>query len=392
MEIEAKSAENQKVLNRYLVLAFGMIIQLCAGVIYMWSVFRKPVSDYLSWDASLTSSIMLATFVLGIIVGGRFQDKFGPRPVTVAGSVLISLGIILSSLVTIDNPYLIYLTYGVIGGFGDGVLYTTTVSVVQKWFVDKRGFGSGFMVAAFGFSLVIFSPIANAMLKGIGVPNTFLALGLAFLAICLVSSIFIVNPPEGFMPKGYVPAKANVTKKQFYLITLSLALILPAYFILNPLFLSLGTQRGLSESMALLGVMITGIASASGRLITSWLSDLIGRKGAVYMINLITFVSILIMIFAKGVLFIVCIAAIAFGFGGAAGVYPAITADNFGTKHIGLNYGCVMIGFGTSAIVFPLISSYFIKNSEYVWPFLLSALCCLVAMILVYLQKKPSEV
>ncbi|MEL7624295.1 MAG: OFA family MFS transporter [Clostridiales bacterium] len=394
--------ENQ-VKNRYGLLIAGMLIQLCAGIIYMWSVFRGPVAQHLEWEASkagYTSSIMLAVFVLGIILGGKAQDKIGPKPVTAFGSVLISLGMILTSFVTKAAPWLVYITYGIIGGLGTGIVYTATVSVVQKWFPDKRGFATGFMVAAFGFSLVIFAPITNTLLTGIGVPKTLLAFGAIFLAVCVACSLRIDNPPPDYAPPGFVASRMNVTKKQyttgemlktrqFYLISLSLLCILPAYFILNPLFMTLGAERGLSKDLAVLGVMITGVASAAGRLLTSWISDLIGRKQAVYMIILITMLAILTMIVARGPLFLICIAAIAFGFGGAAGVYPAITADNFGTKHMGLNYGCVMVGFGISALLFPIISNHLVKSGSYTTSFILAAATCLIAFILVLLQKRP---
>ncbi len=121
--------------NRYGVLAAGMLIQLCAGIIYMWSVFKGPVANHLEWnpsEASLTSSIMLAAFVFGIIIGGRAQDKAGPKFVTLGGSILTGLGMILTAFVTHRAPRLVYLSYGIIGGFGVGVLYTATVSVIQK--------------------------------------------------------------------------------------------------------------------------------------------------------------------------------------------------------------------------------------------------------------------
>jgi OFA family oxalate/formate antiporter-like MFS transporter len=322
--------------------------------------------------------------------------------VTVAGSVLISLGMILTAFVTKEAPWLVYITYGIIGGLGVGTVYTATVSVIQKWFPDKRGFATGFMVAAFGFSLVIFAPITTSLLAKTSVPSTFITFGIIFLIVCVFCSLRIENPPADYAPPGFVAAKSHATKKQyttsemlktrqFYLITLSLLCILPAYFILNPLFITLGADRGLSKEMAVLGVMITGIASAAGRLITSWISDLIGRKRAVCGIILITMASILTMIIAQGVLFIVCIAAIAFSFGGAAGVYPAITADNFGTKHMGLNYGCVMIGFGISALVFPIISSMLVKSGVYTASFLVAASTCVIALVLVLLQKNPNE-
>ncbi|PYG89734.1 OFA family oxalate/formate antiporter-like MFS transporter [Ruminiclostridium sufflavum DSM 19573] len=392
-----------KVKNRYGVLISGMMIQLCAGIIYMWSVFKGPVAQYLEWDpaqAALTSSIMLAVFVFGIIAGGRAQDKIGPKLVTVAGSILISLGMILTAFITKQAPWLVYITYGIIGGLGVGTVYTATVSVIQKWFPDKRGFATGFMVAAFGFSLVIFAPVTNSLLSETSVPSTFIIFGIIFLVVCVLCSLNIDNPTADYAPAGFVTSKNHASKKQyttsemlrtrqFYLITLSLLCILPAYFILNPLFITLGGERGLSKELAVLGVMITGIASAAGRLVTSWVSDLIGRKCAVFGIIIITMVSILAMIIAHGVMFLVCIAAIAFSFGGAAGVYPAITADNFGTKHMGLNYGCVMVGFGISALVFPIVSSMLVKSGVYTLSFLVAAATCVIAFVLVLLQKNP---
>ncbi len=394
---------DMKVKNRYGVLASGMLIQLCAGIIYMWSVFKGPVSEHLEWEpsqAALTSSIMLTVFVFGIIGGGKIQDKIGPKFVTVAGSVMISLGMILTALVTKQAPWLVYITYGLIGGLGVGTVYTATVSVIQKWFPDKRGFATGFMVAAFGFSLVIFAPITSSMLSKTSVPSTFITFGVTFLIVCVLCSLRIDNPPADYAPPGFVAAKMHTAKKQyttlemlktrqFYLIAVSMLFILPAYFILNPLFITLGAERGLSKELAVLGVMITGIASAAGRLITPWVSDLIGRKRAVYGIILITMVSILTMIIAQKVLFLVCIAAIAFSFGGAAGVYPVITAENFGTKHMGLNYGCVMVGFGISALVFPIISNMLVKSGEYTASFLVAAVSCVISFVLVLLQKSP---
>lgn len=397
METEKRKA------NRYIVLIAGMLIQFCAGIIYMWSVFKAPVTAHLSWDgssASLTSSIMLAMFVAGIIIGGRAQDVMGPRKITVIGSILISLGMILTSFVTKDAPWVIYITYGVVGGFGVGAVYTSTVATIQKWFPDRRGFATGMTVGAFGFSLVVFAPLANMMLARIGVPHTFLIFGIAFLVVCLLSSIKIVAPAT--LPTKDTTAAAPVKKQytlsealktgQLYLILFWLFFILPAYFILNPIFLTLGAQRGLSEAMAVAGVMITGAASAAGRLILTWMSDKTGRKPALALISIITLVSILVMIFAKGALFLVCIALIAFAFGGAAGVSSATTADTFGTKNVGVIYGFVMLGFGGSALLFPALSNVLSKSGSYTSSFIAAAATCVVALVLVIFIKKPADI
>ncbi len=388
--------------NRYLVLAFGMVIQLCAGIIYMWSVFKGPVATHLAWDAAaaaITSSIMLAAFVLGIIFGGRLQDKFGPAPVALLGSVLLGLGMILSSFVPASSPWLIYIFYGVIGGFGVGCVYTTTVSVIQKWFFDKRGFATGMMVAAFGLSLVLFAPVTKTLLANWGVPKTFLAIGITFLVICSVCSLFLANPEV--KPQAGSSAQINVQKqfttkemlktKEFYLLTLSLFFVLPAYFILNPLFMSLGVERGLTEDMAAVGVMITGIASAGGRLFTSWYSDFVGRKIGIMTIAALTLAASLGMIVAQNNVFLICLAVIAFCFGGAASVFAATAADLFGTKHIGLNYGLVMIGFGASALIFPIISTKLAATGVFTYSFIVAAVTCVITLVLAAFLKIPKK-
>lgn len=396
---------NPSTKKRYIVLVCGMLIQFCAGIIYMWSVFKGPVAEYLAWDAgaaALTSSVMLAAFVLGILVGGRAQDRFGPRKVIFVGTVVMAGGMMLTALASAATPWLVYITYGVLGGLGVGGVYTATVAPIQKWFPDKRGFATGMTVSAFGFSLVVFAPLAKTMLAGLGVPATFLIFGGAFLVVCGLCALPMTNPPQGYAPAGYVAKQAVATgkqyttremlkTKQFYLITFSLLLILPAYFILNPLLMTLGVERGLTEELALVGVMVTGIASAAGRLVVSWVSDKMGRKMALYGINLLTLAAILGMIFAQGILFLVCIAVIAFSFGGASGVYAAVTADSFGTQHMGSNYGCAMLGFGVSALVFPLISNSLSGGGDYTLSFVVAAVTCVIALVLVALMKRPEK-
>lgn len=382
--------------NRYLILVVGMILQLCAGILYMWSVFKGPVTAHLSWNdasAKITSSIMLSTFVLGLIIGGRLQDKYSPSPVSLLGSVFLGLGMILSAFVPQSSPWLIYIFYGIIGGFGVGCVYTTTVSVVQKWFPDRRGFATGMLVGAFGFSLVLFAPLTKMLLANWGVPKTFIFLGILFVAICSVCSLFLHNPEttqqggKAVSTQKQYTTKEMLRTKEFYLLTFSMFFLLPAYFILNPLFISLGVERGLSENMAAFGVMLTGVASASGRLLTSWFSDYAGRKAGIATISLITLVAALIMIFAQGVLFLVCIAAIAFSFGGSASVFAATAADLFGTKHMGFNYGCVMVGFGSSALIFQILSN----SLSTTYSFIVAAVGCVITLVLVAGLKIPKK-
>ncbi len=382
--------------NRNLIMIAGVVIQLCAGIIYMWSIFKSPVVSHLNWDsgsATMVSSAMLVSFVFGMILGGRLQSKYGPTKSGVFGSLLMSVGILLSAFVTSEFPALLYLTYSIMGGLGVGIVYTCTTATVQKWFFDKRGFATGVMVGAFGFSLVIFSPLANYLLGTFGVPFTFEVFGISFMAICTIASLFLVSPPDDYAveqkKKMVVVSKAQkqytvremVARRSFYFIVLSMFFVLPAFFILNPQIKTLGIERGLSEDLAVAAVMITGAASAFGRLGITWLSDRIGRIGALYLIIALTAAGIVAMIFAQGSLFLVCIAVIAFGFGGAAGVYITVTADHFGTMNNGTNYGIVSLGFCASALIFQFLSTMVSAEQS----FIVAGVTCAASFICVLL-------
>ncbi len=390
--------------KRYRVLGAGMVIQLCAGIIYGWSVFRGPVAAHLNWDAgaaALTSSVMLSMFVLGIILGGYVQDRIGPKQVTLTGSILIGAGMALTAMVPQSSPWLVYVTYGMIAGLGVGAVYTSTIAAIQKWFPDRRGFASGMIVSAFGLSLVVFAPLSRFMLAEQGVPTTFLVFGIGFLLVCGFCSFFVENPKAGYLPEGYTPAQASgarqyspkemVRTKQFYLLAGAMLFTLPAYFVLNPVFFSLGTQRGLSENLALLAVVITGVSSAAGRLFVAWISDKIGRKTAMISIAIIILVATLMMIGARGFFFLFCIMLISFSFGGSASVYSAMTAESFGTKYGGMNFGLVMLGFCISALVFPMLANRLTAQGSYTIAFIVAASTCVLAIVLVALMKHPSE-
>ena len=388
--------------NKVMPLVSGAIIQLCIGIIYIWSIFQPAVMEYYSWsadNASVTFSIMLATFVLGIVVGGRLNDKKGPRLVVFLGGLMFCAGIFLSSLVPQDMPWLIYLFYGGMAGFGVGAAYTSTISCAQKWFMDKKGFATGVIVCTFGASTVVFTPIVNTLLKNVGVSQTFLTLSIIFLVIILIFGWFVKNPSRKYMDSFALQLPDLSTQKQFtplevlrakpyYLILFGMILLTPAYFIINPLLKSLGELRNLTEAAALAGVMVTGIASAAGRLIAPWLSDRIGRRNVLFLLYIITLVCVLMLTFAQSYLFIVLIAFIAFAFGGA-GVFPAVTADYFGIKNNGVNYGLVMIGFAISGLLFPAIAKIVsVDGIPSAWTFIIPGAACVIGIIVTAALKK----
>ena len=348
------------------VLLAGSFIQLFLGIIYVWSVFVIPVSEFYSWEVAsvkLTSSFMLSFFVVGILAGGKLQVKIGVSRVVLLGGIMLAAGMFVSAFVPKNFAWLIYVTYGIIGGFGVGAGYNANISSAQRWFPKNRGFATGISVCAFGFSTVIFAPLVEFLVKRFALQNTFIILSIAFLIVVLALFSFVKLPDGGstsadasaLLKRKQFTTTEVLKTKEFYFITLSLMLATATFFILNPSFKTLAVERGLDPTIGTLLVMITGVANALGRLGTPLLSDKIGREKAVLTIIAITAVGAASLCFIQGIAFVVVVALIAFCYGGYSGVYPVLTADYFGISNVGSNYGAVMVGFAVSALVFPMI-------------------------------------
>src|SRR5918997_2513237 len=172
--------------GRWWVVVAAVLVQLALGAVYAWSVFNKPLQDQFGWskaEAVLPFEVAIGTIFIGSLIGGRIQDRVGPRPVALGGVVLYSIGIMLASLVSSsDQLWLLVLTYGVLGGIGLGAAYITPIAMLAKWFPDKRGLITGIAVAGFGVGALITPPVAKALLAGTeDKPNVFLPLGIAYL-------------------------------------------------------------------------------------------------------------------------------------------------------------------------------------------------------------------
>jgi len=381
------------------VLVTGSILQLFLGILYVWSVFVNPVSEVYAWDVDsvkLTSSFMLCFFVVGILIGGKLQAKAGAQKIVLTGGLMLAAGMLATAFLTPDVAWLMYVTYGIIGGFGVGAAYNAIISAAQKWFPQNRGFATGVSVCAFGFSTVIFAPLIEALVAQFGLKSTFIILAAAFFVVVMALFNFIRLPdesaqtgsPSALLAKKQYTVTEAIKTKEFYFITLSLMFATAAFFILNPSFKSFAAERGFDASIGTVIVMMTGIASALGRLGAPLLSDKIGRIKAALTIILATAICALLLCFAQGFLFMAAIAVIAFCYGGYSGIYPVLTADYFGIKNVGSNYGAVMVGFAVSALTFPMIIA---RISEVTIKFYVLAALAAVGVILMVLLMKSKR-
>ena len=284
--------------QRWVPVVASIAIQLCLGTAYIWSVFQSYLiisqttpNALFNWPAAhgtLAYSLLLGVLTVGSTIGGRLQEKLKPRPVIVAAGVILGLGFFLARFTTEATPWLLWLTYGVLGGLGMGMSYTTTIACCQKWFPDKRGLVTGIIVSALGFGGLLFTPVAEALINSYGVLNTFSILGVVFLIVNIAGAFFINNPPEGYMPQGWTPpapkdgiiaqsfAPSEALKTpQFYMVTLAFMCATAAGSMMIPMAKILGLQpdSGLTKEAAIAGVMIITGFNSFGRLFWAGISD-----------------------------------------------------------------------------------------------------------------------
>ncbi len=414
-----------KIQNRWMPVFAGIAIQLCLGTAYIWGVFQKGVSAYLfngnNAEAGLAFSILLGVLTIGSTVGGFLQSKYSTRPVVMTGGLILALGFLLASLTPPSMGWLIWITYGVIGGFGMGMTYSTTIACCQKWFPDKRGLITGIIVSALGFGGVIFTPFAEFLIKtyGEGVPGigelvTFRWLAAIFLIVCLVGGYFVNNPPKDYVPKGwtppvpkqgikhqdYTPAEALKTP-QFYAITVTLLLACMAGLMMIAFGKTIAGYQPELKTIAVAGVMAVTLFNSFGRLFWGWASDKLGRRNTILILLVSTAVLILLVkLVVTSLLFFALVAAIGFLYGGYLGTFPAITADYFGSKHVGMIYGMVLLGFGVGAVSASYIGGFFIDAAKAADPamldvnilfraFIIASITSIIGAVIMFFTKHP---
>lgn len=411
---------SQKKANRWIPVIASIAIQLCLGTAYIWSVFQNGIAGRLfggnNASAGLTFSLLLGVLTFGSTIGGMLQDKFSPKPVIIGGGIILGAGFMLASLTTAAAPWMLWVTYGVLGGFGMGTIYSTTIACCQKWFPDKRGFITGMIVAALGFGGVVFTPIAELLIRrlgngvaGAGELGTFLWLGIIFVIVCVIGAFFVKNPPQGYKPDGWNPPERKkgaaaledfaprevVRTPQFYMVTGTLMLACMAGLMMIGFAKPIAVAKGLGGAAAV-GVMIISIFNSCGRLFWGWVSDRMGRKNTILMLLIATAVAIPFVNMAGGYWIFALIALIGLFYGGFLGVFPALTADFFGTRNMGMNYGMVLLGFGVGAVASSYIAGHFkniaANDINLMLPaFLIASAAAVLGAALMFFVKPPKH-
>jgi MFS family permease len=366
--------------TRWLVAAGGVALMACLGTVYAWSVFTQPLQAAFGWtSAEATAPFSIAIFFLGVgaVLGGRWQDRGGPRVVAFTGALLWGAGNLLAGVGTASFGIgWLCATYGVLGGLGLGLGYVTPVAAVTKWFPERRGLGSGLVVGGFGLGAFGYahllrsfpafaggaSAAAGGAATGDAVLQAFTISGVAFALLGGAGALLVRNPPAPSRAAAAAWAGVDFTPgmmartPQFWAAFGMLFLNVTAgiLFISN----AVPIMRELTGATPAVAAGVYGtiaLANAIGRFLWGAVSDRIGRRAAfavIYLAQVVVFVAVgrVHSMWVVAPLF----ALVLLCYGGGFGVMPSLMADWFGTRHLGVNYGWVLLAWSLAGVVGPV--------------------------------------
>ncbi len=414
---------NGKEMNRWMVVIGAVLIQLCLGAIYAWSVFTKPLTEA-GWSKTQTQivfSVGLAVFAIVMVWAGKKLPVWGPKKLSILGGVLLGAGYALAGVLGATSYPVLLVFIGIVGGAGIGLGYVVPIAVGMRWFPDKKGMITGLAVAGFGFGAmgwVKFASDWGHLIANIGLSGTFIAYGVTFAVLVLIGSIWMVFPPEGWTPEGYAPPKpaaaggkpvmgsvdwhgAEILRTpQFYLIFLTFVFSAGAGLMsigLMKLYPMEALQKaGLDEAAAsaIAGTAMAvffSLANGIGRIVWGTLSDKLGRKLSVVLMAGSQGLFVIGFIYMAGSPALLYLGAtlIGFNFGGNFALFPTITADTFGAKNVGQNYPLVFLAYGVGGIFGPILGGQLGDMQNFPLAFLICGGLCIVGAVLTAMVKPP---
>jgi OFA family oxalate/formate antiporter-like MFS transporter len=386
-------------MNRWRVVAGGVSMNLALGSLYAWSVFVAPLEKEFGWkraQTSLTYTIAIVVFALSFAVAGRLQDRKGPKICALLGTLFVSAGFFLCSLTT--SLSFLYLAFGLVVGLGNGFGYATPIPVASKWFPDRRGLVVGIMVGGYGAASFLLGLFVPNLIASLGWRPTFQILAVVFLAMGLIGTALMSNPPPGYRPAGWTPPAATSSRRdfttgemlrtpQFYLLWLAYCLGTTAGQMTISQLVPFAVSAGGAASIALL---VGACGNAGGRILSGWLSDAVGRLTTLRIMVLASAVGMpLLFAFREQLLLLYLLLALVYWcYGTQLSVFASTTADLYGTTNLGMNYGALFTAWGAAGILGPMIAGrVFDATKSYQYAFYAAAGLALVAFASLLLAK-----
>lgn len=405
---------NGKTMNRWFVVLGAILVQLCLGAIYAWSVFTPALKEagWTKMETQVVFAVGLAMFAVVMVWAGKKLTVWGPRKLTILSGLVLGAGYALAGLAGGTNFTTLLILIGMVGGAGIGIGYVVPIAVGMRWFPDKKGMITGLAVAGFGFGAMGWVKLAGSwghLIADHGLSTTFIIYGITFAALVVTGGAFMIFPPEGWLPEGYTPPEtadgtnteidikgpALLKTYQFKLIFLTFVFSAGAGLMsigLMKLYPMEALQRaGYSaiEASAISGTAMAvffSLANGVGRIAWGMMSDLMGRKASIIIMTATQGICVIgfpAMAQSELVLYVGA-AFIGFNFGGNFALFPTMTADIFGAKNVGRNYPFIFLAYGVGGIGGPVFGGFLGDLGSFPLAFTTCGVLCLVGAILTW--------
>lgn len=380
-------------------------MSLFLGSSYTWSVFSGPLCEKIGVeDLSIVFAVITAIGPIPMILGGKISERFGMKRVVLAGGLMYGAGLMLTGIS--DSTVEIVLSFSLLSGLGMCVVYGCLIGNAVAFFPDYRGMAGGVTTAAFGISSVILPPVAEALIRSMGVGTAFLLLGSVSAIVVTACAAVIIPCPYGFCPEGWKQENANdvtrikdqtwhemVHQPVFYIMLLMLTCGgTSGLMIISGASMMAQEMIGLTAAEAAVVVAGLSVCNAGGRLLSGVISDRLGRVRTLQGALLLALAGLFALsVSGNGAksFFLMGIAFVGLCFGTFMGVFPGFTADRFGSKHSTMNYGFMWIGFAFAGIIGPMVlSSVYQMSGQYQAAFFTAAGIAVCGLILSAVYKK----
>ncbi|ONI41857.1 hypothetical protein AN639_10800 [Candidatus Epulonipiscium fishelsonii] len=378
--------------QKILVVGSGIFVVFFTGFPHLWSIYQPYIMENTGWSVDqsrLCFYFALITFAFGNVFGGKIQDRYKPSYAIWLGGIISTISV-LSSTYTADKSLIgMYVGYA-FQGIGQGMIYTTVISVFQKWFPTKIGFASGLAVTANAMCGFILAPPSRYWLQHYGANTTFLFVGILVGISWILGSVFVKNPPnyealsKDYSSNNNLTTAQMIKTKEFYLLFIAMVASLLAYFLVSPMAQIIQEEKGVPTEYTIYAIMLGPIANASFKLLLPTIADKLGRL-RILKYNIIIGISGMILIWlGTGFLSSIGIVLVYGSYGGVLGSFPSITSQYFGVKYQGQNYGTMLFGLSFASVSAP-ITYGFIEGNSYVYAAIVSFV---IAFLLVVVLDK----
>jgi MFS transporter, OFA family, oxalate/formate antiporter len=374
--------------KRTIALTAGVLLQVCLGGVYAWSVFVPPLRETFGYSAAQTQlvfGVTILTFTTSMLIAGRGVDRFGPRPMAFLSALFLFAGYRTAGAIGDAHAGLV-LGIGVLNGLAIGCGYLCAISTGMKWFPNRKGMISGLMVAGYGGGAILLSAIAEGLLAaGTPVLSTFRMIALLYGPLVAIAGALLFQPKREGAALAVRHFEFPARHPAFW------ALIAGMTFGSYPAISLIGALKPIAlffelpAASAAASVTALSIGNASGRVVWGIIQDRLGDVRTTTLLFAGIFVSIVLVPLAgtNPALFLWTAFFMGFQFGGGLSIYPAQTAHRFGAEHLGSIYPFVMLFHGIGAVIGPTVTGWgFDAMGNYNLGFALAAVSAAVGLVL----------